>query len=79
MSFSRYWWAFALPESIAWVPAFSEAGAREVLTRNSYQGAPVYAWPLVATRVTTRAALAATNLGTGLPGRGPRPGRLTRP
>ena len=51
------WWAFQTPGSVAYVPAASKQKVRSVLATHSYKGAPVDSWPLIATRVCSRAAL----------------------
>jgi hypothetical protein len=47
---ARLWWVFLLPESIAHVPAESEAKARDVLRHHSYDHAPVEAWRCLGTK-----------------------------
>lgn len=54
----RTWWVFRMPESTVSVPAPTEQRARSALAANSYRNAPVDSWPLIATRVTSRQALA---------------------
>ncbi len=53
----RAWWVFQTPSSVAYVPALTEQRARSVMAANAYPNAPVDAWPLVGTRVTSREAL----------------------
>lgn len=55
---ARLWWTFRLlgsmADSVAHVPADTEEGARRVLARHSYPGAPVGEWACVGTRVCGR-------------------------
>lgn len=54
----REWWVFAMPHGVlAYVPAGSEAVAREVLANMCYRHAPVADWPLTGTRVACRERL----------------------
>lgn len=59
----RAWWAIATPMGATWyVPAASEAGARQALAATvdkAYRDA-VQVWPLVSTRVTSRERLVAS-------------------
>ncbi len=54
----RAWWVFRMPEATVYVPAQTEAKARNALASNSYKGAPVDSWPLKWTRICSRQALA---------------------
>lgn len=56
----RPWWVFETPGSTVYVPAETEARARTALAASCYPNAPVDAWPLIGTRVTSRQALAAS-------------------
>lgn len=58
----RPWWVFRLPGSIVHVPGETEAKARTTLAAHCYPGAPVDAWSLISTRVTSRQALTASLL-----------------
>ena len=51
------WWVFQTPGSVAYVPAASEQKARSALATHCYKDAPVDSWPLIATRVCSRAVL----------------------
>lgn len=72
----REWWVFQLPAATSYVPARSEAEARDSLRRTAYEKAPIETWPLVATRVCSRQALTRSLLasrsskGTGTSGDG---------
>jgi len=60
----RAWWVFALPGgTLAHVPASTEHEAREALAETCYRGAPIEAWPFVASRWMSRAALVKSLLG----------------
>lgn len=62
MPIARTWQVVELPESTAYVPAETEKGARAILRRNCYSGAPVDSWPIVATWYGTRELLSANLL-----------------
>jgi hypothetical protein len=59
----RPWFVFRLSDiATAYVPADSEEQARANMRRNSYDVAPVDAWPLIGTRFCSRQALTASLL-----------------
>lgn len=62
MTAPRLWWTFRLrggmADSTAHVPADTEEGARRVLARHSYPGAPVGDWVCLGRRVGSREEVA---------------------
>ncbi len=58
----RPWFVFKLPEAVSYVPGRTEEEARAVMRKNSYDKAPVDAWPCIGSCFTSREALARTLL-----------------
>lgn len=70
---SRPWFLFQIPlppgvvASRCYVPADTEAEAREKLAKNSYKGAPVHEWPCLGSRWASRERLFVRNSGAAAP------------
>lgn len=54
----RPWFVFQLPGGVSYAPGATEEDARKVIVRNSYDKAPVHAWPCIGSRFTSRELLA---------------------
>lgn len=53
----RPWFVFQLPSAVSYAPGATEADARAVIRKNSYDRAPVDSWPCIGSRFTSRELL----------------------